>query len=116
MKILNLVALFLQTKKATKVNFLIPIALSIIFALMEFITDLRVWVYAKINLLFCGIMHLICDPLSRSWRRHVYSLGKWVENLTPCNGIQLKVVRGTVTAIISEGAKVNNEGAILVCG
>lgn len=114
LKIVNLVGLFLQTKKVVKVNWSIPIALSLISALLEFSTTIRRWLYSKINVFFCCIMHLVCDPLPRSCRRQVYSLGKWVENLTPCNDIKLKVVKGNMCAIITEGAKVDKEGAIHV--
>lgn len=113
LKILNLVALFLQTKKV-KVHWLIPLSLSFISALLEFNTSIRVWIYNKINVLFCSIMHLLCDPLPRSWRRQLYSLGMWVEDLTPSNDILLKVVRGNMCAIITEGAKVDKEGATSV--
>ena len=30
---------------------------------MEFSTKLRVWLYTNINVLFCYIMHFICDPV-----------------------------------------------------
>jgi hypothetical protein len=113
LKIINLLGLFLQTKK-DKVHWLIPTSLSFISALMEFSTTLRVWLYSNINVLFCYIMHFICDPLPRSWRRQVYSLGKWVENLKPSNDIQLKIERGNICAIIAGGAKVDKEGATLV--
>jgi hypothetical protein len=114
LKILNLFALFLQTKKVVKVHWFIPTLLTLTSALLEFNTRGRVWLYTHINLFFCYMMHFICDRLPRSWRRQVYSLGKWVENLTPCNDIQLKVVRDNISAIITEGAKVDKvdkEGA-----
>lgn len=109
LKIINLLGLFLQTK-TVKVHWLIQTSLSLISALMEFSTTIRVWIHTNINVVFCYVMHCICDPLPRWWRRQVYSLGKWVEKLKPCNDMQLKVVRGNMRAIISEGAKVDKEG------
>lgn len=113
LKVINLFALFLQTKKV-KVHWSIPLSLSFIAALLEFNTSLRAWLYTNINVVFCYILHFICDPLPRSWRVQIYSLGNWVDNLKPCNDIQLKVARGNIRAIIIEGAKVNKEGAIEV--
>jgi hypothetical protein len=112
LKIINLLGLFLQTRK---VHWLIPTLLSFMSAVMEFSTTLRVWLYSNINVLFCNIMHLVCHPLPRSWRRQIYCLGKWVENLKPSNDIELKIKRGgNFCATIAGGAKVDKEGATLV--
>jgi hypothetical protein len=104
LKVLNLAGLFLQTKK---VYWLIPVLLSLISTVMEFCTPLRIWIYDNINLLFCYLMHIMCDPLPRSLRKQIYSLGKLVENLKPSNDINLKATRCTITAIIAGGAKVH---------
>lgn len=72
LKMLNLAGLFLQTKK---VYWLIPLLLSLISTVLEFSTPLRIWIYEKINVLFCCAMHVICDPLPRSMRRKIYGLG-----------------------------------------
>lgn len=111
LKFLNLVGLFLRTKQ---VYWVIPTSISLAAAAMEFATVLREWLYGKVNLLFCFIMHVICDRLPRSMRREVYSLGNWVENLKPSNDIELRVVRGPVCGVIGGGAKVYHEGATLV--
>lgn len=111
LKLLNLVGLFLATKQVYRP---IPISISFIAAVMEFATLLRKWLYSKINLLFCLILHVICDRLQRSIRRQVYSLGNWVENLKPSNDIQLRVVRGPICGVIAGGAKVYQKGATLV--
>ena len=111
LKFLNLVGLFLRTKQ---VYWLIPTSISFTAAVLEFATLLREWLYSKVNLLFCLIMHVICDQLPRSMRRQVYSLGHWVENLKPSNDIELRVVRGPICGVIGGGAKVYLEGATLV--
>lgn len=93
---------------------MIPILFSLTAALLEFLTAFRLWLYGRINLLFCCIMHLMCDRLPRSIRMELYySLGYWVENLKPSNDIELKRVRGDIYAIIAGGAKAHIEGAIL---
>lgn len=113
LKFLNLVGLFLRTNQ--HIYWIIPTIISFTAAVMEFATILRVWLYEKINMLFCFIIHVICDRLPRIVRREVYSLGHWVDNLKPSNDIELKVVRGSlITGIISGGAKVYKEGANLV--
>lgn len=106
LKVLNLVGLFLQTKK---VFWLIPTFFSFASAILEFNTTLRVWLYTNINKLSCWSMHLICDKLRYSERRQVYSLGKWVENFKPCNDIQLRVVRGDICAVLGGAAKSHKE-------
>jgi hypothetical protein len=111
LKVLNLVGLFLQTKK---LFWLTPILLSFASAVLEFNTTLREWLYKKINTVFCWSMHLMCDKLPYSMRRQVYSLGKWVENLKPCNDIELRVVRGDICALIGGAAKSHTEDATLV--
>lgn len=111
LKLLNLVGLFLQTRK---VLWFIPTILSLASAILEFNTKVRAWVYSNINRLFCWLMHLVCDKLRYSRRRQVYSLGKWVENLKPCNDIELRVVKGNICATIAGGAKANREDATVV--
>lgn len=111
LKLLNLVGLFLATKQ---VYWLIPTSISFTAAVMEFATLFRKWLYSKINLLFCLIVHVICDRLHRSIRRQVYSLGNWVENMKPSNDIELRVVRGPISGVIAGGAKVYQKGATLV--
>lgn len=111
LKVLNLVGLFLQTQK---VFWLIPTFFSFASAILEFNTTLRVWLYTNINKLFCWSMHLICDTLSYSKRRQVYSLGKWVENFKPCNDIELRVVRGNIRAVLGGAAKSHKEDVTLV--
>jgi hypothetical protein len=112
LKFLNLVGLFLQTNQ--QVYWLFPTLISFVAAVMEFATLLRVWLYDNINMLFCFMMHVMCDRLPRSLRRQVYSFGYWVENLKPSNDIELRVVRGNICGVIGGGAKVQKEGAILV--
>lgn len=110
LKMLNLAGFFLQTKK---VYWLIPLLLSFTSTVLEFSTPLRKWIYEKINVLFCSAMHVICDPLPRPKRSHIYlGLGKFVENLKPTNDIKLKVTKGNITATIAGGAKVHTEGAL----
>lgn len=65
LRVLNLIGLFLHTRK-DKIHWLIPTSLTFISTLMELSARLRVWIYIKINVLFCDIMHFICDPLPRS--------------------------------------------------
>lgn len=109
LKMLNLAGLFLQTKK---VYWLIPLLLSFTSTVLEFSTPLRIWIYQKINVLFCCAMHVICDRLPRSMRSHIYALGKYVDNLKPTNDIELKVTKGNITATIAGGAKVHTEGTL----
>ncbi|GLJ10229.1 hypothetical protein SUGI_0124410 [Cryptomeria japonica] len=110
LKAINLVGLFLQTRQ---VYWLLPILLSFTAALLEFSIAVRAWVYGKINLYFCWVMHFICDRLPRSMRREVYSLGNWVENLKPSNDLKLRIVRGETIAVIGGGAKVQKDDAAL---
>lgn len=109
LKMLNLAGLFLHTKK---VYWLIPVLLSFVSTVLEFTTPLRKGIYEKINALFCCAMHVICDPLPRSMRSHIYALGKLVDNLKPTNDIKLKVTKGNITATIAGGAKVHTEGTL----
>lgn len=111
LKVLNLVGLFLLTKK---VFWLIPSLLSIASAMLELNTTMRTWLYTSIGRLFCWSVHLICDKLPYSMRRRVYSWGQWVENFQPFNDIQLRVVRSPICAVIGGGAKAHMEGATLV--
>jgi hypothetical protein len=70
LKILNLFALILQTKK---VHWLIPTSLSSISASMEFSTRVRVWVYISINVFINVIWHFTCDPCTniKVWWRFI---------------------------------------------
>lgn len=87
LKFLNLAGFFLHGK----VHWLIPTSLSFISAVMEFITTLRVWLYAKINMWLCYKMH------SKS-----------------SNDKELQSERAITRVIIAGGAKIDKEGATLV--
>lgn len=112
LKLINLGGLFVQAKNA---NGVAATLLSLTSAVLEFNAPLREWIYGKINLVFCWLMHIICDKLRYSTRKQVYSLGNWVPNLKPSNEVELRVgKRDRICAVIGGGAKVHKEGATLV--
>jgi hypothetical protein len=106
LKVLNLEGLFLQAKKSYGV---IPTLLSLKSVVLEFNTPLREWIYNNINLVLCQAIHIICDKMPYSKRRHVYSLGNWVENLKPSNDIKVNVVEGNICDVIGGGDKSHKE-------
>jgi len=108
-KLLNLVGLFFQAKK-NKFSWYYPTIFSAASAVLE-LPPVSAWIYGKINKVFCRSVQCICDQLPYSVRRHVYSLGFWVENLRPCNDIQLKVVRGDISVVIGGAAKTDRDDA-----
>lgn len=119
LKFLNLAGFFLQIKKA---YWVLSTVLSLTSAVLEFIVPLRVWIYGKINFVFCWAMHIVCDKLPYSVRKQVYSLGNWVENLKPSNDIEYRAVKADIfNAVIGGGAKASlapallEEGVALLC-
>lgn len=109
LKLINLGGLFVQAKNA---NGVAATVLSLTSAVLEFNAPLRKWIYGKINLIFCWVMHIICDKLDYSTRKQVYSLGNWVHNLKPSNDVELRVgQRDRICAVIGGGAKAHEDGA-----
>lgn len=103
LKFLNFFGVFL---KPTKHRWLAPTLFSATSAILEFNTPLRRWLYGKFNLVVCSAMHFILNRLPYPWRKNMYSLGVWVENLKPSNDIELKVLKADRAAVIAGGAKI----------
>ncbi|GLJ08818.1 hypothetical protein SUGI_0096600 [Cryptomeria japonica] len=113
LKILNLVGLFLQTQK--DVHWLIPASLSFTSAFMGFSTTLRLSVGSVINKVLCGTIQFLCDLLPLRWRRRVYFIGNWVDNLRPSNDLQLKIVEREICPLIAGGAKAHFQSSAHPC-
>ncbi|KAH9313446.1 hypothetical protein KI387_044080 [Taxus chinensis] len=116
LKVLNVVGLFLQSHSHNQkhIHWIVPALLSLTSLVMGFSTQLMCFVYGKIRMLCCTPIQLLCDHLDDfSWRRQVYSLGNWIENLKPSNDLQSKIVWGDVRALVAGGAKVTVDCATL---
>lgn len=111
-KLLNLVGLFFQAKK-NKFSWYYPTIFSAASAVLE-LPPVSAWIHGKINMVVCRSLQCIFDKLPYSMRRKAYAMGIWVENLKPCNDIQLKVVRGNISVVIGGAAKTDRKDADLV--
>ena len=70
--------LFLVLKQ-THLDWLFGALISFTSALMEFSPRVRDWLYSNMSRLFGWAMLLLVEKLSHSKRRHLQSLGIWVE-------------------------------------
>ncbi|GLJ08807.1 hypothetical protein SUGI_0096370 [Cryptomeria japonica] len=113
LKTLNLVALSLRSQN--HIHWLIPVLLTLTAAVMGFSTTLSLYVGRLINKLFCGAIQFLCERLPLRWRRRVYFLGNWVENLKPSNDLELKVMKQSMCPLIAGGAKAHFQSSPLPC-
>jgi hypothetical protein len=98
------VVLLLIMKKS---NWVLAALIRFFSALMEFSPRLRDYLCAKTSGLFGWEILFLCEKLPESMRRHLHSLGIWVEKLKFSNPIQSRVSKKEICALIWEGAKVH---------